>query len=79
MLQIPHDEDNNTFYNPTFMKQLILENEMVAMGYERRIVKRLFQESKEPLENLDQTIDVMYDPLRHKPVNDREAGLMDDL
>jgi hypothetical protein len=31
------------------------------------------------LENLDQAIDVMYDPLRHKPVNDKEGSLIDDL
>jgi len=36
------------------------------MGFERNIVEALMVQSNDPIENADQAIDIMFNPMRHR-------------
>lgn len=40
---------------------------MVGMGYQRNLIEALFRGTKDPIANIDQAMEAMYDPLRHTP------------
>jgi hypothetical protein len=35
------------------------------MGFPRREVEALVRQSREPIQNVDQAIEIMFDPVRH--------------
>jgi hypothetical protein len=36
------------------------------MGFERQIVEALVEQSLDPIENVDQAIEIMFNPMRHR-------------
>lgn len=47
------------------LQNAFIRNQLLTMGFERNAVNALIMEAKEPLQNVDQAFDVMYDPSRH--------------
>lgn len=47
-------------------QKVFLQKQIYDMGFERNVVEALMNNAKENLDTVDQAIEVMYDPTRHR-------------
>ena len=43
-----------------------MSSQLIDMGFERQIVEALMEHSLDPIENADQAIEIMFNPMRHR-------------